>query len=165
VLEAIAGALGVNPAWLCGKSAEMTPSGTQVGLPYSPLRAIPILGRITAGRPTFADEHVEGYTYTDRDGGGEYFALRVQGDSMNLCRIYDGSILIVRRQDIVEDGQVAVVLVNGEEATVKRFSQKGFLVTLMPQSSNPEHIPQVYDIRKTKVRVLGRVVECKTTFD
>jgi repressor LexA len=165
VLESIANALRVNPSWLACKSDEMLRGAPRVGAPYRPFHSIPILGRITAGLPTFAEENIEGYTFTDRNGDDEYFALRVQGDSMNLMRIYDGSILIVRRQDIVEDGQIAVVLVDGEDATVKRFSQRGFLVTLTPHSTNPEHMPQVYDIRKTKVRVLGRVVECKTSFD
>lgn len=124
---------------------------------------IPILGRISAGMPLYAEQHIEGYTLTDLNGGAEYFALRVSGDSMNAARIQDGDVLIVRRQDEVENGQVAVVMVGDEDATVKRFYATGSTVTLMPQSTNPEHQPQIYDTSKTKIRVIGRVVKVEFT--
>lgn len=120
---------------------------------------IPILGRIAAGLPMYADQNIEGYTLTDLNGGAEYFALRVKGDSMNAARIEDGDIIIVRRQEEVENGELAVVMVGDEDATVKRFYSTGSTVTLMPQSRNPEHQPQVYDLKKTKIRVLGRVMK------
>lgn len=124
---------------------------------------IPILGRISAGMPLYAEQHIEGYTLTDLNGGAEYFALRVSGDSMNAARIQDGDVLIVRRQDEVENGEVAVVMVGDEDATVKRFYATGSTVTLMPQSTNPEHQPQIYDTSKTKIRVIGRVVKVEFT--
>lgn len=124
---------------------------------------IPILGRISAGLPLYADEHIEGYTLTDLNGGAEYFALRVHGDSMNAIGINDGYIIIVRRQDEVEQGEVAVVMVDDEDATVKRFYSSDTTVTLMPQSTNPEHKPQMYDLCITRIRVLGKVVEVKFT--
>ena len=89
----------------------------------------------------------------------EYFALRVSGDSMNAIGINDGYLIIVRRQDQVENGEVAVVLVDNEDATVKRFYATDSTVTLMPQSTNPIHQPQIYDLHKTSVRVLGKVVK------
>lgn len=58
-------------------------------------------------------------------------------------------------------GEVAVVLVDEEDATVKRFYSSDTTVTLMPQSTNPEHKPQMYDLSRTSVRVLGKVVEVK----
>lgn len=124
---------------------------------------IPILGRISAGMPLYAEQHIEGYTLTDLNGGAEYFALRVSGDSMNAARIQDGDVLIVRRQDEVENGEVAVVMVGDEDATVKRFYATGSTVTLMPQSTNPEHQPQIYDTSKTTIRVIGRVVKVEFT--
>jgi len=96
---------------------------------------------------------------TELNDGGEYFALRVKGDSMTAARIYEGDILVVRRQDYVENGQIAVVLVNGYEATVKKFYRTDTTVSLVPQSLNPEHQMQVYDITKTEVKVLGLVVQ------
>lgn len=128
-------------------------------VPYAPTQRIPILGRISAGLPLYADEQIEGYTYTDLNHGGEYFALRVQGDSMNAIRIYDGDLLIVRKQDIVEDGEIAVVMVNDDEATVKCWHKRGNIVMLEPKSTNPAHQMQIYDARETPIRVIGKVVQ------
>ena len=122
------------------------------------LKRIPILGRIAAGSPIYAEENIEGYTFTDLNGGAEYFGLKVKGDSMDAARINDGDVVIVRRQEMVENGQIAVVLINGEDATLKRFSQNGNIVTLMPQSSNPTHQPFVFDLTETKIDILGLVV-------
>lgn len=124
---------------------------------------IPILGRISAGLPIYAEENIEGYTLTDLNGGAEYFGLRVSGDSMNAARINDGDIVIVRRQEEVESGQVAVVLVDGDNATVKRFYSTSSTVTLMPQSTNPIHQPQIYDLQTTDIKILGRVIKVEFT--
>lgn len=120
---------------------------------------IPILGRIAAGTPIYAQENIEGYTYTELNNGAEYFGLRVKGDSMNAARIQDGDIVIVRRQDIVENGQIAVVLIDNQDATLKRFSRHGDIVTLMPQSTNPANQPFIYDLKQTNVKILGLVVK------
>lgn len=155
-VERLAAALGTTPAYLLGLEQPPLPSGA---LPYHPTQRIPILGRISAGLPIYAEQNIEGYTVTDLNGGAEYFALRVSGDSMNAIGINDGYLIIVRRQDQVENGEVAVVLVDNEDATVKRFYATDSTVTLMPQSTNPIHQPQIYDLHKTSVRVLGKVVK------
>lgn len=139
------------------KGAEI-PDGA-VFIDAAHFRRIPILGYISAGLPLYAEQHIEGYTYTDLDGGAEYFALRVKGDSMNALGINDGYQIIVRRQDEVENGEVAVVLVGEEDATVKRFYTTDTTVTLMPQSTNPVHQPQIYDLSKTDIKILGKVVK------
>lgn len=125
------------------------------------LKKIPVLGRIAAGVPIYAEENIEGYTYTDLNGGHEYFGLKVRGDSMDAAGIKDNYTVVVRRQDVVENGQIAVCLIDGEEATLKRFSQDGNIVTLMPQSTNPVHKPFVYNLNETSVTILGLVVEVK----
>ncbi len=130
-----------------------------VPVDFSHLKRIPILGRIAAGAPIYAEENIEGYTFTDLNGGAEYFALRVRGDSMNAARIFDGDIVIIRRQDIVENGEIAAVLIDDQDATLKRFSRSGNIVTLMPQSTNPKHKPFVYDLKETNVQILGLVVK------
>lgn len=134
------------------------PSGA-IPLDLPSMHRIPILGRIAAGLPLYAEQNIEGYTLTDLNGGAEYFALRVTGDSMNAARIQEGDILIVRRQEEVESGEIAIVMVGDEDATVKRFYSTKDTVTLMPQSTNPKHQPQIYDLRKTKIRVLGKVIK------
>lgn len=78
---------------------------------------------------------------------------------MNAARIQEGDVLIVRRQEEVENGEVAIVMVGDDDATVKRFYSTGNTVTLMPQSTNPQHQAQMYDLRKTKIKVLGKVVK------
>ena len=174
----MAKALNVSEAWLMGHDVSMKRLPLNEGnsecaaaaendlfphdLPH--LQRIPILGQIRAGLPLYADEHIEGYTYTELNGGAEYFGLRVTGDSMNAAHINLGDILIVRRQNTVENGEIAVVLVDNEAATVKRFYQEGHTVTLVPQSNNPDHRPQLYDIRKTPIRILGKVVRNQIDF-
>ena len=146
--------------------SDLLENGTEekrgfVPLDFTKLKRIPILGRIAAGVPIYAEQNIEGYTYTDLNGGHEYFGLRIHGDSMDAAGIKDGYVVIVRRQDIVDNGQIAVCLIDGQDATLKRFSQEGNIVTLMPQSTNPEHKPIVFDITKTQVKILGLVVRAE----
>jgi len=156
-IEAMANYFGINKSDLVEQRNTLPPNAIPIDL--SSYHRIPILGRISAGLPLYAEEHIEGYTLTDLNGGAEYFALRVRGDSMNAAGINDGYLIIVRRQEEVEQGEIAVVLVGEEDATVKRFYSSDTTVTLMPQSTNPEHKPQMYDLSKTKIRVLGKVAK------
>ena len=166
-LYSIAKYFGVNPIWLAGgnapKYAPETPSERLPTIDASPnhLHQIPVLGRVAAGLPLLAEELIEGYIYTDRNHGSAYFGLRVVGDSMNGAMIPDGAIVVVRQQDDLEDGEIGVIMVGDEDATIKRFYRSGTTATLMPQSNNPQHQPQVYDLTKTPIRVLGRVVEVR----
>ena len=82
---------------------------------------------------------------------------------MNAMRINEGDIVIVRRQEEVESGEIAVVLVDGENATIKRFYSTNSTVTLMPQSTNPVHQPQIYDLEYTDIKVLGKVIKVEFT--
>lgn len=152
-IEAMSNYFGVSKADLV---EEQLPSDA---ISYAPTQRIPILGRISAGLPLYADEQIEGYTYTDLNHGGEYFALRVHGDSMNAIRIYDGDLLIIRKQDVVEDGEIAVVMVNDDEATVKCWHRRENIVMLEPKSTNPTHQMQIYDAKETPIRVIGKVVQ------
>ena len=152
ILLPLSKVLRTTPAYLMGWADA---------IPYTPATRIPILGRIAAGYPLYAEEHIEGYTYIDTPEDGEYFGLVVSGDSMDAARIQDGDLLIVRRQSCVDNGDIAVVLVNGCDATVKRFYKHDNMVTLVPQSSNPRHVPQMYDLDKTELQIQGKVVEVK----
>ena len=155
-IKAMADLFEVPPSYLIDDDS-LPPSAAPIDL--TSRHRIPILGRIAAGLPLYAEQNIEGYTLTDLNGGAEYFALRVTGDSMNAARIEDGDVIIVRRQDEVENGELAVVMVGDDDATVKRFYSTDSTVTLMPQSRNPIHQPQIYDLEKTKIKVLGKVVK------
>ena len=155
-IKAMAVLFEVPPSYLIDDDS-LPPSAAPIDL--TSRHRIPIQGRIAAGLPLYAEQNIEGYTLTDLNGGAEYFALRVTGDSMNAARIEDGDVIIVRRQDEVENGELAVVMVGDDDATVKRFYSTDSTVTLMPQSRNPIHQPQIYDLEKTKIKVLGKVVK------
>lgn len=130
---------------------------------YDKKHKIPVLGKVSAGMPMYAEENISGYImadFPDMDDE-QYFGLQVHGDSMNAAGINNGDIVVVRQQPMVDDGQIAVVLVDNDEATIKKFSHNGNLVILAPQSLNPAHQIQIYDIRKTQIKVLGLAVEIR----
>lgn len=166
ILEPLAKALQTTPGYLMGWEDEEPPkepksqsSPQLIPVEYNPTHKIPVLGRISAGLPLYAEEHIEEYIYTELNGGNDYFGLRVVGDSMNAARICEGDIIIVRQQEQVEDGEIAVVMVGNEDATVKRFHREGRNVFLSPQSYNPAHKVQVYDMKETNIRIIGKVVQ------
>jgi len=101
---------------------------------------IPIVGKISCGNGIIAYEDIEGYEPTPRDwlNGGEYLYLRAKGDSMIGARIYDGDLLLIRKQPEVETGEIAAVLI-GEEAVLKRVYRNGD--TLVLQSENSTYAP------------------------
>jgi len=119
-------------------------------------REIPVLGRIAAGAPLLAIEHVEGTVHVDaaRFPGGQLFALKVRGDSMVGAGILDGDLVIVRPQPIAEPGEIVVALLGGEEATVKRFRPRGTEVRL--ESENKKYDPIVCQAHDVEIR--GKVV-------
>lgn len=121
-----------------------------------PMSRVPIIGRVTAGSPILAVEDITGYVCYEGRPGAEYFALRVSGDSMQNAGIYDGDVVIVRKQDTADSGQVVVALLD-EEATVKRLKIDKGEIWLMPE--NPAYSP----INGNGCRILGRV--CALTRD
>lgn len=161
-LEAFAEALHTTIPYLMGDDAESSPS--EFFETYSPKDSMPVLGRVAAGLPMYTQENIEEYIANDFTDGMEYFALRVKGDSMNAAGINEGDYIVVRQQDIVDNGEIAVVLVNGDDATVKRFSRDGDTVVLTPQSYNPAHQPQIYNVKAISIRIVGKVVEARHKF-
>lgn len=128
---------------------------------------IPILGTVKAGYDWLAEENVIGYI-TDRDtikdyekNINEYFALKVTGDSM-LPLLSDGDLVIVHDQDDVESGQTAVVLINGEEATVKKVIKTNEGIEL--HAMNPYYPVKKFtfdDMKNIPIKIIGRVKEAK----
>ena len=128
---------------------------------FSNITNIPIVGTIAAGQPILAAQNIEGYmpilsSFINKHK--EYFYLRVKGNSMNL-EFPDGSYVLVERTSEVENGSIAVVLVNGYEATVKKVSINKNIITLIPMSNDPSYQPQIYDITKDEVKIIGKVVQ------
>lgn len=127
---------------------------------YIPVfRTAPVVGTVRCGQPMLAEENIEEYRpipYNDRE---KYIWLRARGDSMNAAGIADSDMLLVRVQSEVSDKQVAVVCVNGDEATVKRFHQQGDMVMLIPDSYNQDHQIQIYNLKDTPIHIVGRVVK------
>ena len=121
-----------------------------------PIREIPILGRVAAGRPTLAIEHIEGTVPlpTEWARGKEVFLLRVKGDSM-APHILPNDYVVVRSQLSAENGDVVVTLM-GEEATVKRFFKKGRRIELKPDNERWQtiHIEE----GSGDVQILGKVI-------
>ena len=128
---------------------------------------IPVLGDVAAGIPIEAVQDVVDYEEIDAAmaATGEFFGLRIKGASMEP-RIREGDVVIVRRQEDADTGDTAVVMVNGDSATVKRIKKEpdGGL-WLLP--NNPAYDPQHFspaEVAETPVRIIGRVVELRGKF-
>lgn len=121
-------------------------------------RKIPVLGTISAGKPITAQENVIGYEYTSDNCD---FCLRVKGDSMIGSRIYDGDIVFIHKQPDIENGEIAAVIIDGEEATLKRVYKVNGNVIL--HAENPLYKDIVFSKKDFKqVKILGKARYIKT---
>ena len=128
---------------------------------------IPVLGRVIAGIPIEAIEDIIDYEEIPEDMAktGKFFALQVKGDSM-LPTLHDGDVVIVRQQPRVESGEIAIVMVNGSDATVKEVKESSSGITLVGHNV-AVYTPHFYsceDIEKLPVRIIGKVVELRRKF-
>lgn len=131
------------------RSAGKTRSITLTAAPPAPA-GVPILGTVAAGQPILAVEDALGYLDYTPDRAGDYFALRIKGDSMVGAGILDGDYVIVRRQPTAENGEIVIALLE-DEATCKRLRRGGGQVLLLPE--NPSYQP----IDGREARILGKV--------
>lgn len=120
------------------------------------LVAIPVMGRIAAGTPV---EAIQNRSHTinmpaDLLPTGEHFALEVRGDSMIEAGILDGDVVLIRRTDTAETGDIVVALIDNEEATLKRFRRRGASIALEPANSSHE----VRILPPHRVRIQGKLV-------
>ncbi len=118
-------------------------------------RDVPLLGRIAAGTPILAAEHVEEVLPLPIElvGNGPVFLLEVKGDSMIDAGIHEGDLVAIHKQDDARDGEIVAALIDGEEATVKRLRREDGKVILI--SENPAYEPMVFS---DGVELIGKVV-------
>jgi len=128
---------------------------------------IPVLGRVVAGIPIEAVEEIIDYEEITPElaATGEFFALQVRGDSM-LPKLEEGDVVIVKKQEDVETGDIAIVLVNGDEATIKQIKKVDGGIMLY--GFNPDvYEPHFYSnqqIEELPVRILGKVIESRRSW-
>jgi repressor LexA len=149
VIELTAGASrGIRLKLLPSEDPQDAPSAVQIAL------SLPLIGRVAAGSPILAQEHVEARFALDPTLFVQRpdYLLKVRGMSMRDAGILDGDLLAVRRGSDVRNGQIVVARV-GDEVTVKRWRQRGHVVELLPE--NPEYSPIVLDTRHDEFAVEG----------
>lgn len=127
---------------------------------------IPVLGRVAAGFPNVMNEETLGFEPIDYDlaESGRFFALRIAGDSMEP-EIKKGATAVVRCQQDVDNGDVCIVAINGDEATCKRMQKTDSGIMLV--STNPMYPPMYFsskDCKEKPITIIGRVMEVRTKF-
>lgn len=127
---------------------------------------VPVLGRVTAGIPIDAIEYIVDYEEISEDMArkGEYFGLQIKGDSMEP-KFSEGDVVIVRKQSTIQSGEIAIVLINGGEATIKKVVLFDGGINLVP--SNQAYEVKTFtneQIEKLPVQILGKVVELRAKF-
>lgn len=177
ILETLADYYNVDPAWLAGydvpmekNTASVSEQLKNIGAMYvsnTDLVKIPVLGVVKAGYDYLAQENWIGTIDVEKNivnDGSEYFALKVHGDSMSPALIQD-DIVVIKKQNDFENGDIVVAIVNGNEATIKKGKKTDLSITLQPL--NPSYDPLVftYDEMKTiPVEIIGIVKQLKREF-
>lgn len=128
---------------------------------------IPVLGRVVAGVPIYAVQEILDYEEITPEmaATGDYFALQVKGASMEPT-LRDGDIVIVKKQSTVDSGDIAIVLVNGNDATVKEIKESPAGITLIGHNA-AIYTPQFYSNKETQnlpIQIIGKVVEMRRKF-
>lgn len=160
----LAKALHTTPAYLMGWDEQE--EAEQNAISAGAVR-IPVLGYVAAGIPISAIEDIIDYEELAPDmvkDGAEYFGLQIKGQSMEP-KISDGDVVIVRKQPDVDSGHIAIVCVNGDEATCKKIMKQDNGILLLPL--NPAFAPTFYsneNIESIPITILGRVVELRAKF-
>jgi repressor LexA len=124
---------------------------------------VPLVGRIAAGMPIEAMEHGPtqlGVPTTMLSASGEHYALEVKGDSMIEAGIFEGDIVVIRRQDTADTGDIVVALIENHEATLKRLRRKGGAIAL--EAANPAYETRLY--RTDQVQIQGKMVGLVRTY-
>lgn len=160
----LARALNVNEAWLMGLDVSMERE-IKTDILGNPVVPIPLVGTVKAGYNYLAQENWEGTIDLDKKVAdtGEFFALRIKGDSM-IPAFFEGDIVIIRKQNYCENNQFAVVIINGEEGTLKKVKKTDEGIILQP--INPAYGPVMYtnkEIKETPIIIAGVFQELRRT--
>ena len=161
VLEALAGAVGIEPVQLTGK----VPANAISVKSFARKKAIPILGKVSAGEGAFADSNVQGYIMEDEDkidASEEYAYLKVCGDSM-YPEFKDGDMVLVQCTAEVENGSFCVVMIDDDNGVVKKVEKgEGFIIL---HSVNPTYPPRRFNGEEMlRIRVFGTVKGLRRSF-
>jgi repressor LexA len=119
---------------------------------------VPVLGRVSAGAPILAAENIEEHIVCEHaNTNNELFALKVQGHSMIKAHIQNNDLVIADRSASIRNNDIVVALIDGEEATVKRYEKRGEIICLIPE--NDEF--RTLELEPTRVSILGKVIEVR----
>ena len=141
-----------------GFKVVKTSAGEKV-TPKTEMNYIPLYGNVAAGEPIFASDNVQGYVAVEKSAKGHniHFALKVKGDSMVDAGIYDGDIVIVKKQDTAENGEIVIALLD-DEATVKTLRNNKIKAYL--EAANPKYKA----IMDRPFSIIGKVIELRRQY-
>ena len=171
-LEKIADYFNADMDYLLGKSEHVNKSAWLISFDKDQTRKakgvkIPVLGSVAAGVPIEAIEDITDYEEITESmaATGDHFGLVIRGESMEP-RMVDGDVVIVKRQDYIESGQIAVVIVDGLDATVKTVikQENGIMLLAANSSVYPPKFYSMKEIERLPVKILGKVVELRAKF-
>lgn len=157
VLIMIATYFGVSVDYLIGRSESRLPENIIANnlIPLKQIIKIPIIGRIACGKPILAEQNYEGFTYCP-DNVKADFVLKCQGDSMIDANIQDGDLVFIEESPVVENGEIAAVVI-GEEATLKKVYYQNDTITLLP--ANTAFEPMVFSKEEiNSIHICGKAV-------
>ncbi|MEK4669187.1 LexA family protein [Niallia sp. FSL R7-0271] len=160
-VEKLSDAFGVHKSEI-DPSFKTSGTENEGQVDYDSIVKLPVVGKISCGYGTLVYEEIESYEATPEEwlNGGEYFYLRAKGDSMINARILDNDLLLIRRQNDVENGEIAAVAID-DEAVLKRVYKTGESIIL--QSENPKYAPIVLDEKKN-IRIIGKLKKVVLNF-
>lgn len=152
---------GVTTDYLLGNSDLVLPKGF-VGLPPEN-KKIPIIGTVRCGPNGLAFEYIDDYVFISAEIKGDIRGFHCKGDSMVGLGIFDGDTAIVRIQEEVENGEIAVVVINGDEGTLKRVRKHDGVIVL--EAANPAYPPRVFSGKEANtVHIVGKVLETRRKY-
>lgn len=157
-IERIASVLNVSPAYIMGWEDDEKIKSLD-NIYQIELKRFPLLGEIACGLPTYTNEERESYIMAGTDIKAD-FCLKAKGDSMINARICDGDIVFIRKQDMVDNGEIAAVVVNNDsEATLKRLFYYKEKALLILKAENPAYEDLIFQNEELdEVHILGKAV-------